>query len=172
MLLVYNLVKIGGLISANVIKIFQKKHFHGTMAGFSARNKFFHEHLYEYLIGTNMKEYKYLSMPISSNFNNQISKCFRERVVKINPVTNELVTDKGHTIKYKSLLLNTGLDQHYTTMPFLKDLIKDDFAKTRVFVHETGNSQILNRNFRIFQMHKDGDFILYLPSLPSKREGI
>ena len=155
-----------------MVKLFQKKHFHGTMAAFSARNKFFHEHLYEYLIGTNMKEYKYLSMPISSNFNNQVSRCFRERVTKIDPVKNELVNEKGEIIKYKALVLNTGLDQHIHNMPFLKDLVKDDYAKTRVFVHEPGNSVIFNRNFRIFQMHKDGDFIVYLPRMPSRREGI
>ena len=155
-----------------MVKLFQKKHFHGTMAAFSARNKFFQEHLYEYLIGTNMKEYKYLSMPIASNFNNQISKCFRERVTKIDPVRNELTTEKGDVIKYKALVLNTGLDQHIHTMPFLKDLVKDEYAKSRVFVHEPGNSIIFNRNFRIFQMHKDGDFIVYLPRMPSRREGI
>ena len=119
-----------------------------------------------------MKEYKYLSMPIASNFNNQISKCFRERVTKIDPVRNELTTEKGDVIKYKALVLNTGLDQHIHTMPFLKDLVKDEYAKSRVFVHEPGNSIIFNRNFRIFQMHKDGDFIVYLPRMPSRREGI
>lgn len=56
-------------------------------------------------------------------------------------------------------------------MPFLKDLIADEYAKTRVFVHDTGNNYQVTRNARIFQMHKDNDFIVYLPELPSRREG-
>jgi hypothetical protein len=154
-----------------MVKLFQKKHFHGTMACFTSRNKYFHEYLYEYLITTNMKEYKYLAMPAGSNFNNQISKLVKDRVIKINPQKNEITTEKGDVYRYKSLVLNTGLDQHIHNMPFLANLVKDEFAKTRVFVNEAGNSQIFNRNFRIFQMHKDGDFLLYLPSMPSRREG-
>ena len=149
------------------------------MAAFSSRSKYYHEHLYEYLIGTNMKDYKYLSMPVSSNFSNSESRCFRERVTQINPEKNELVTEKGDIIKYKSLMLNTGyflkliigLDQKVANMPYLKDLVKEEYAKTRVFVHDTGNSAMFTRNFRIFQMHKDGDFIVYLPKMPSRREG-
>lgn len=166
----YDVIFIGGLNAANMIKYFQHKHFHGKMAGFCSNLKFFNEHLYEYAINTNMKAYKYLAMPFSSNFEVSDARCGRERIVDIHPEKNEIVTEKGDIFTYKSLVLNTGLEQKGVNMPFIKDLITDDFAKTRVFVQEAGNSFQFNRNFRIFLNHKDGDFLLYLPKFPSRRE--
>lgn len=166
----YDIIWIGGLNAANQIKYFQHKHFHGKMAGFCSNLKFFNEHLYEYLINSNMKPYKYLAMPFSSNFEVSDARCGKERIVDIKPEKNEIVTDKGDIFKYKALVLNTGLQQRGEDMPFIKDLIQDEYAKSRVFVQEPGNNFQVNRNTRIFSMHKDGDFLLYLPKLPSRRE--
>jgi hypothetical protein len=166
----FDVVFIGGLNAANMIKYYQHKHFHGTMAGFCSRTKFMMEHLYDYLIVGNMKPYKYLAMPFSSNFEVTDAKCGKEKIVDIKPDKNELITEKGEVYKYKALVLNTGLEQKGSNIPFVKDLITDEFAKTRVFVQEPGNSFQVNRNARIFLMHKDGDFLLYLPKAPNKRE--
>lgn len=166
----YDVVFVGGLNAANMIKYFQHKHFHGTMAGFCSRVKFSMEHLYDYLISGNTQPYKYLAMPFSSNYEVNESRCGRERIVQINPEKNQVITEKGDVFNYKALVLNTGLDQVAVNMPFVNKLIQDDYAKTRVFVQETWNGFQVNRNNRIFFMHKDGDFLLYLPKLPSKRE--
>jgi len=104
----FDTIWIGGLNSANMIKYFQHKHFHGKMAGFNHKAKFFNEHMYEYVIGSNMKSYKYLSMPFSSNFEVTDAKCGKELITKINPGSNEITTEKGDVYKYKSLVLNTG----------------------------------------------------------------
>jgi len=62
------------------------------------------------------------------------------------------------------------LDQKADCYPFIKNLVTDDFAKTRVFIQDTSSMPNVIRNSRIFFMHKDGDFLLYLPKLPSRRE--
>jgi hypothetical protein len=167
----FDIIFIGGLSSANMIKYFQHKHFHGKMAGFNHKAKFFNEHQYEYVIGSNMKSYKYLAMPFSSNFEVTDAKCGKELITKINPEANEIVTEKGEVYRYKSLVLNTGLDCKNANSPFVVPLVQDSFAKSRVFVHETGNMATVERNLRMFYMHKDGDFIIYLPEVPSRREG-
>lgn len=104
----FDVIWIGGLNSANMIKHFQHKHFHGKMAGFNPNAKFFNQHLYEYLLTSNMKNYKYLSMPFSSNFEVTDAKCGKDRITKINPQKNEITTEKGDVFRYKSLVLNTG----------------------------------------------------------------
>jgi len=166
----FDIIWIGGLNSANMIKYFQHKHFHGSMAGFSSRSKFFNDHLYEYLLGSNMKSFKYLAMPFSSNFEVQDAKCGKDRITNIDAKNNQITTERGEVYKYKSLVLNTGLDQKNENNPFILPLIQDEMAKSRVFVHETGNMNTVNRNLRMYYMHKDGDFIVYLPEFPSKRE--
>lgn len=166
----YDIIWLGGLNAANQIKYFQHNHFHGKMAGFCSNLKFFNEHLYEYAVNTNMKAYKYLAMPFSSNFEVSDARCGKERITEIHPEKNEIVTEKGDIFKYKALVLNTGLEQKANNVPYLKDLITEEFAKTRVFVQEAGNAFQFNRNYRIFPNHKDGDFLLYLPKFPSRRE--
>jgi sulfide:quinone oxidoreductase len=166
----FDCIWIGGLHSANMVKYFQHKHFHGIMAAANTRVKFYNEHLYEFLQSGNMKGYKYISMPFSSNFEVNDSKYIRERIKQIHPEENKIVTEKGDVYSYKALVLNTGLDQSSKNMPFINNLVNDEFAKTRVFVHETGDSFQIERNKRIFQMHKDNDFIVYLPEFPSRRE--
>ena len=106
----FDCIWIGGLNSANMIKYFQHKHFHGELAGFNGRPKFFNEHLYEYLITSNMKGYKYLAMPFSSNFEVTQAKCAKERIAKIEPEKNQVITEKGEVYKYNALVLNTGTD--------------------------------------------------------------
>ena len=166
----FDIVWIGGINSANMIKYFQHKHFHGTMAGFNPNSKFYYQHLYEYIISGNMKPYKFSAMPFSSNFDILESKCGRDAITQIIPEKNQIVSDKGEVYTYKALVLNTGLDQKAHCMPFLKNLVVDDFAKTRVFIQDTTSIVNVIRNSRIFFMHKDGDFLLYLPKLPSRRE--
>lgn len=57
--------------------------------------------------------------------------------------------------------------------PYLPQLVRGDkFAHSRVFVHETDNMESVERNYRMFLTHKDGDFLVYLPDLPNRREGI
>ena len=166
----FDIVWIGGINSANMIKYFQHKHFHGTMAGFNPNSKFYYQHLYEYIISGNMKPYKFSAMPFSSNYDILESKCGRDAITQIIPEKNQIISDKGETYTYKTLVLNTGLDQKAHCMPFLKNLVSDDFAKSRVFIQDTTSLTNVIRNSRIFFMHKDGDFILYLPKLPSRRE--
>jgi len=105
----FDIIWIGGLNSANMIKYFQHKHFHGKMAGFNHKGKFFNEHMYEYVLGSNIKSFKYLAMPFSSNFEVNDAKCGKDLITKINPEKNELTTEKGDVYKYKSLVLNTGI---------------------------------------------------------------
>ncbi len=166
----FDVVWIGGINSANMIKYFQHKHFHGTMAGFNPNSKFYYQHLYEYIISGNMKPYKFSAMPFSSNYDIGVSKCGRDSISRIIPEKNQIVTDKGETYSYKALVLNTGLDQKANSYPFIKNLVTDDFAKTRVFIQDTTSIANVIRNSRIFFMHKDGDFLVYLPKLPSRRE--
>ena len=106
----FDIAVIGGLNAAHTIKLLQKKHFHGTIVGFNHKNKFFFEHEYEYFISSNLKSHKYLSMPFSSNFDSAVSKVAREKIIRIDPHKNELISDKGTKYTYKSLLLNTGID--------------------------------------------------------------
>ena len=117
-----------------------------------------------------MKPYKFSAMPFSSNFDIGVSKCGRDSISRILPEKNQIVTEKGETYSYKALVLNTGLDQKAHNMPFLNGLVSDDFAKTRVFIQDTTSIANVIRNSRIFFMHKDGDFLVYLPQLPSRRE--
>ena len=117
-----------------------------------------------------MKPYKFSAMPFSSNYDIGVSKCGRDAISKIVPEKNQIITDKGETYTYKSLVLNTGLDQKAHCMPAIKNLVTDDFAKTRVFIQDTTSIANVIRNSRIFFMHKDGDFLVYLPKLPSRRE--
>jgi hypothetical protein len=166
----FDVCVIGGLNGANMIKYYQHKHFHGTIAGFCARNKFAMEHLYDHLFSGNTQPYKYLAMPFSSNFETNEAKCVKDRVTGIDPNKNEIVTDKGDVYKYKTLVLNTGLDQLGSNLPYLKGLIDDDYAKSRVFIQEPSNPHQVNRNTRMFFMHKDGDFLIYLPKFPSRGE--
>jgi hypothetical protein len=166
----FDIVFLGGLNNATIIKYYQMKHFHGTMAGFNHRSKFAFEHLYDYVIAGNMKSFKYSAMPFSSIFDVNVSRSIKETINEIRPEKNELVTTKGDVYKYKSLVLNTGLKQEGTEDPMFKEYVNDEFGKSRVFVQEPGNVFQVNRNSRIFHMHKDGDFIIYIQGGPNKRE--
>jgi len=166
----FDAIFVGGLHSAITIKYFQVKHFHGTLAGFNHRSKFAFESLYEQVIAGNLKTFKYSAMPFSSMYDLATARAFKESIVDIRPDKSEVITSKGDVFKYKSLVLNTGLKQDGAEDPILKDYINDEFGKSRVFVQEAGNPFQVNRNTRIFHMHKDGDFLLYIPAGPSKRE--
>ncbi len=167
----FDVIFLGGLHNATIIKYFQLKHFHGTMAGFNHKSKFTYDHLYDYVIAGNMKSFKYSAMPYSSLFETSVSRAFKESITEIRPEKNQVVTSKGEVFNYKTLVLNTGLQQNAEEDPIVAPFVNDgDFGKSRVFVHETGSSYHLSRNSRIFHMHKDGDFIVYLPGGPNKRE--
>ena len=166
----FDAIFLGGLHSAITLKYFQVKHFHGTMAGFNHRSKFAFDSLYEQVIAGNLKTFKYSAMPFSSMYDVATSRAFKETITDIKPDKNEIVTSKGEVFKYKSLVLNTGLKQDGADDPILRDYISDEFGKSRVFVQESGNPFHVSRNTRIFHMHKDGDFIVYLPGGPNKRE--
>ena len=167
----FDVIFLGGLHNATLIKWFQQKHFHGTMAGFNHRSKFTYDHLYDYVIAGNMKSFKYSAMPYSSLFDTNVSRALKETITEIHPERNEVVTAKGDIFKYKTLVLDTGLKQEAAEDPILKDHVMDgEFGKSRVFAHETGNAYHLSRNSRIYHMHKDNDFIIYLQGTPNKRE--
>jgi hypothetical protein len=118
-----------------------------------------------------MKTFKYSAMPFSSLFDNGVSRSIKETITEIHPEKNQLITSKGDIYKYKALVLNTGLKQEVSDDPIMSNLVNDgEFGKSRVFVHEPGNSYHLSRNTRIFLMHKDNDFIIYLQGGPNKRE--
>lgn len=165
----FDMVVVGGLNGAQIIKYFQHKHFHGTIAGFSKRQIFYNESLYEYGMTSNFKAHKYTSMPFGAMFDNQTYRLVKEHVVNINPEKNEVVTEKGETWRYKALVLNTGLDQCADNLPFNKELLNDPLAHNRVFAHITGSAFHYHRNSRIMINHPGGDFIVYIPS-PSRRE--
>jgi len=167
----FDMIFVGGLHNAAMIKYFQVKHFHGTLAGFNHRAKFNYDHLYDYVIAGNMKTFKYSAMPYSSLIETSVSRAIKETITEIHPDKNQVVTSKGEIYNYKSLILNTGLKQEANEDPILRNFVNDgEFGKSRVFVHETGNSYHLLRNSRIFLMHKDNDFIIYLQGGPNKRE--
>jgi hypothetical protein len=166
----FDLIFIGGLNTANMIKWFQHKHFHGTMAGFCQSNKFYYETLYPQVVVADIKIFKYGSMGFGSNYDSISAKYGKESVKQILPDKNQIVTENGDTYNYKSLVLNTGLYQKNDTMPFLKPYIMDDWAKTRVFVQELNNIYHINRNMRLFITHTDGDYLIYLPDGPSRIE--
>jgi len=167
----FDVVFVGGLHNATLIKWFQLKHFHGTMAGFNHRSKFTYDHLYDYVIAGNMKSFKYSAMPYSSLFETSVTRAMKESITEIRPERNEVVNSKGEVFKYKALVLDTGLKQEAAEDPILRDHVMDgENGNSRVFVHETGSAYHLSRNTRIFHMHKDNDFIVYLPGGPNKRE--
>jgi hypothetical protein len=166
----FDTIFLGGLHSSTMIKYFQVRHFHGTMAGFNHRAKFAYEHLYDYVIAGNLKTFKYSAMPFSSMYDVSQSRAIKETIVDIKPENNEVVTSKGDVYKYKSLVLNTGLKQESALDPIFSNYVNDEFGKSRVFVQEPGNTFHLGRNTRIFHMHKDGDFLIYIPDGPNKRE--
>lgn len=167
----FDVIFLGGLNSANMIKYFQHKHFHGTMAGFCHTDKFFYETLYPHMVVNDIKPFKYSSSNFSGNFDTGVSKSSKESISKIIPEKNQIVTEKGDTYTYKSLVLNTGLNQKSSNLPFLEPYINDEWAKTRVFVNDLNNPFQVSRNNRMFITHLDGDFIVYLPEGPNKLEG-
>lgn len=167
----FDVIFVGGLMSANTLKYLQHTGFHGTMAGFNTKSKFYNEHHYEYLVQGNIPPFKYMAMAYNSNYNVEQSAYYQNKIVDIKPNENKVIDDKGNTFTYKSLVLNTGLNQHYTNMPFLQKLVEnDDLAHSRVFVHQPSNEEQFDRNRRIYGMHKDNDLIVYLPKYPSRRE--
>lgn len=167
----FDVAFVGGLQCANVLKYLQHMQFKGTMAGWTSRGKFFNEHHYEYLIHGNMQAYKYLAMAFNSNYDVKQSAYFNSRVVDINPSQNTITDEKGQTYSYKALVLNTGLDQRVQHMPFVNQHVQDgELGHSRVFVHNPSDVDHQDRNRRIFGMHKDNDFIVYLPRYPSRRE--
>jgi hypothetical protein len=166
----FDVIAVGGINTANMIKYFQHKHFHGTMAGFCHGNKFYFESLYPQAQFAEMKLFKYGTMNFGGNCDARQSKVSKDTITQILPEKNQVVSSKGEVFTYKTLVLNTGINQKPESMPFLLDHIKDDWAKTRVFVHQPNDSFHLNRNMRIRMTHKDGDFLLYIPDGPSKME--
>lgn len=166
-----DIIFIGGIHAASTIKYLQYTGFHGDMAGFCARTRFYNEHLYEYLVHGNMKAFKYNGSTFASNFDNDASIFSGNRIVDIKPEENKVVDDHGHIYSYKALVLNTGLDQSVATMPFVHQHVQDgEFGESRVFVHNPSDPDHIDRNRRIFSMHKDHDCIVYLPEYPSRRE--
>ncbi len=167
----FDVVFVGGLHNATLIKHFQTKHFHGTMAGFNTRSKFCYDHLYDYVIAGAMKTFKYSAMPFSSLFETSVTRAIKEEIVQIKPESNQIVNQKGDVYSYKTLVLNSGLKQEANEDPILCNYVNDgEYGQSRVFVHETGNPYHLARNSRIFLAHKDNDFIIYLQGGPNKRE--
>lgn len=167
----FDVIFLGGLNNATMIKYFQQKHFHGTIAGFNHSSKFFYEHLYDYVIAGQLKSFKYSAMPYSSIFESSEARVVKDSVTEIHPDKNQLITSKGEVFNYKTLVLNTGLQQKANEDPILAPFVNDgDYGKSRVFCHDTSSSDHLRRNTRIFLSHKDGDFIVYLPGGANKRE--
>ena len=167
----FDVIFVGGLNSSLILKTFQQKHFHGTMAAFNHSSKFNYEHLYDYVIAGNMKSFKYSAMPFTSLVDLAQSRVMKDTVTQINPAKNQVTTSRGEVFNYKTLVLNTGLNQKSEGDPILAPYLNDgDYGKTRVFVHEPSSGYHLSRNSRIFHMHKDGDFIVYLTGGPNKRE--
>ena len=161
----------GGLCSAHTIKWLQVRHFHGKMGIINPNSVFFHEHQYDALISSSIKDFKYKSMPIAANFNVGQSLSIKDRISKILPHEKKVLTEKGETYSYKTLVLNTGLQQNHSNLPFLEQFIKNDpLAHSRVFVQATKDLEQIQRNLRIYQNHKNGDIIIYLPEFPSRRE--
>jgi len=166
-----DIVFIGGVNCASTIKYMQYTGFHGPMAGFCTRIQAYNEHLYEYLIHGHMKPFKYNATSFSGNYDAEASIYSNHKIVDINPKENKVIDDMGNTYSYKALVLNTGLDQAVANMPFIHKYTQDgEFGESRVFVHNPSDTNHLDRNRRIFAMHKDNDFIVYLPEYPSRRE--
>lgn len=167
----FDVIFVGGLNAANTIKYMQHTGFHGTMAGFNNKPRFYNEHHYELFVHGTIPSFKYMSSVFSSNFESKASCYFPHRITKIDPKNNKVVDDRGIEFSYKSLVLNTGLDHSYKNMPFLEKYLKDgELGKSRVFVHNPSDDDHIERNRRIISMHKDNDLIVYLPKLPSRRE--
>lgn len=167
----FDVLYIGGINAANACKYNQHTGFHGTMAAFNPNPKFYNEHHYEYYIHGNMKPYKYLTTPYASNFNINQSLYVPNRVVDINPNQNKVTDDRGNVYTYKTLVLNTGLNQKVSNMDFVNKHVQDgEYGESRVFVHQPSSDDHIDRNRRIFAQHKDNDFIIYLPKFPSRRE--
>jgi hypothetical protein len=80
-----DIIFIGGIHAASTIKYLQYTGFHGDMAGFCARTRFYNEHLYEYLVHGNMKAFKYNGSTFASNFDNDASIYSSNRIVDIKP---------------------------------------------------------------------------------------
>lgn len=167
----FDVAFVGGLNAANVLKYMQHTNFHGTMAGFNPNATFFNQHHYEHLIHGNIKPFKYLAMGFNNNFDSKASLYVPQRVANIIPEKNQIVDSKGTVYSYKALVLNTGLSQKVQDMDFVNKYVSDgEFAESRVFAHQPHDEHHNERNKRIFSMHKDKDFLIYLPKYPSKRE--
>ena len=167
----FDIAFIGGLNAANCLKYMQHTDFHGTMAAWNSKSKFYNEHHYEYVISGEMASYKYISMAFGSNFDNKQSAYFAHRIVNIKPEENKIIDDKGEVYTYKALVLNTGLHQKVENMPFVEKHVNDgEMGHSRVFIHNPTNDEHIERNRRIYWLHRDHDFLVYLPKLPSRRE--
>jgi len=156
---------------ANVLKYMQHTNFKGTMAGFNPATNYYNQHHYEYLIHGNMQSYKYLATSFQGNFDSGAALYIPQRIVDINPSENKLTDNRGQTFTYKALVLSTGLNQKPENDEFINKYVQDGlFGESRVFVHKNSDMENNDRNKRIFSMHKDGDFLLYLPEYPNGRE--
>lgn len=167
----FEVILIGGLNSSNIINHFQHSGSHAKMALFNNNNGYFNEHHYEYLLHGTMQAYKYLANTAGQCFDNKASLFFQNKVTEIRPESNEVVDDRGKVYTYKTLILNTGLQQKAKNMEFVDKYIHDgEFGSSRVFVHEVNSIEQIERTKRMIYMHKDQDFIVYLPKYPSRRE--
>ena len=129
----FDVIFVGGLNSALILKHFQQKHFHGTMAAFNHSSKFSYEHLYDYIISGNMKIFKYSAMPFTSLVDISQSRVMKDSITHINPAKNQITSSKGEVFNYKTLVLNTGLNQKAECNPILAPYVNDgDYGKSNV----------------------------------------
>lgn len=167
----FDVIAIGGLNAGGVLKWLQHTDFHGTMAGFSHKPKFFNENQYGNLFAGSMKPYKYICTNFGNMYNTEQSVFSAHTIVDIKPELNQVIDDKGTAYTYKTLLLDTGLKQVVENMPFLEKFVNDsEFGESRVFVSAPSDEFHVERNKRLFNMHKDNDFLVYLPEYPNRRE--
>lgn len=167
----FDLIVIGGLNSGTVVKYLQHSDFHGTIAGFCKRTKFFNEHFYQYMLSSQLKAFKYNAGEFTNSYDADASAAFTREIVDIKPEKNQVIDDKGTVYTYKSLLLNTGLNQTVENMPFLLPFVNDnDRGTSRVFINDASSEFHIERNKRMFQLHKDNDFLVYLPEHPNRKE--
>jgi sulfide:quinone oxidoreductase len=92
----------------------------------------------------------------------------KDRAAKFNPSDNTVETLNGDTIEYEYLVVATGIETHYESIPGLLDALKVPKGPVcSIYSHA-----YVNRVYDAFQAFKGGNAIFTFPNSPVKCPGI
>lgn len=95
------------------------------------------------------------------------AKWIQDRAAKFNPSANTVETEKGDEIKYEYLVIATGIETHYESIPGLAEALKIPKGP----VCSIYSPAYVNRVYEAFQNFKGGNAIFTFPCSPVKCPG-